>query len=257
MKVVGLTGGIASGKSTVSKTIQSLNIPLIDCDLLARLVVEPTHPCYHKLVKHFGTVILQDQEMGKPLDRYKFGTIIFSDPVQRRVANGIIHPAVRDEILKRLFKLWIKGTSLVVIDVPLLLEGELWRIVSDVIVVYCPPEVQLERIKSRDGLSEEDALARINAQRPLIEKVDYADHVIYNTSDLESLKAATLKVMDTIKPNPFWTVLAYFPPFTILLAGWVIGKRHFKGDPRKILDSKSKKDDDSKTAAQPASSASS
>ncbi|KAF9127299.1 hypothetical protein BGW39_005957 [Mortierella sp. 14UC] len=256
MKVVGLTGGIASGKSTVAKTIQSLNIPLIDCDLLARLVVEPTHPCYHKLVKHFGTVILQNQEMGQPLDRYKFGTIIFPDPVQRRVANGIIHPAVKDEILKRLFKFWIRGTSLVVIDVPLLLEGELWRIVSDVIVVYCPPEVQLERIKSRDGLSEEDALARINAQRALIEKVDYADHVIYNTSDLESLKTATLKVMDAIKPNPFWTVLAYFPPFTVLLAGWVIAKRHFKGDPRKILDSKNKKDDH-KTVAQPVSSASS
>ena len=104
--------------------------------MLARLVVEPTHPAYKKLVAHFGTVILQDQEMGKPLDRYKFGTIIFPDPAQRRVANSIIHPAVRDEILKRLFKLWIKGTSLVVIDVPLLLEGELWRIVSEVIVVY-------------------------------------------------------------------------------------------------------------------------
>ncbi|KAG0255373.1 hypothetical protein BGZ95_005781 [Linnemannia exigua] len=261
MKVVGLTGGIASGKSTVSKTIQSLSIPLIDCDLLARLVVEPTHPCYHKLVQHFGTVILQSQEMGQPLDRYKFGTIIFSDPVQRRVANGIIHPAVRDEILKRLFKLWIRGTSLVVIDVPLLLEGELWRIVSEVIVVYCPPEVQLERIKSRDGLSEEDALARINAQRPLIEKVDYADHVIYNTSDLESLKTATLKVIDSIQPNPFWTVLAYFPPFTILLAGWVMAKRHFKGDPRTMMDSKSKKEDSTTAAAaaaaaqqQPASS---
>ncbi|KAF8933214.1 hypothetical protein BGZ47_010968, partial [Haplosporangium gracile] len=136
MKVVGLTGGIASGKSTVSKTIQSLNIPLIDCDLLARLVVEPTHACYRKLVKHFGTVILQNQQNGQPLDRYKFGTIIFSDAAQRRVANGIIHPAVRDEILKRLFQYWIRGTSLVVVDVPLLLEGELWRIVSDVIVVY-------------------------------------------------------------------------------------------------------------------------
>ncbi|KAG0291297.1 hypothetical protein BGZ96_005290, partial [Linnemannia gamsii] len=241
-------------KSTVAKTIQSLNIPLIDCDLLARLVVEPTHPCYHKLVKHFGTTILQNQQLGQPLDRYKFGTIIFSDAAQRRVANGIIHPAVRDEILKRLLKFWVRGTSLVIIDVPLLLEGELWRIVSDVIVVYCPPEVQLERIKTRDGLSEEDALARINAQRPLIEKVDYADHVIYNTSDLESLKTATLKVMDAIKPNPFWTLMAYFPPFTILLAGWVVAKRHLKGDPRKTLDSKKKKDDSA--TAEPAASSS-
>ena len=117
-------------------TIVSLDIPVIDCDKLARIVVEPTHPAYKKLVAHFGVEILQNQEMGQPLDRYKFGTIIFPDPAQRRVANSIIHPAVRDEILKRLFKLWIKGTSLVVIDVPLLLEGELWRIVSEVIVVY-------------------------------------------------------------------------------------------------------------------------
>ncbi|KAG0201728.1 hypothetical protein BGX28_005539 [Mortierella sp. GBA30] len=237
MKVVGLTGGIASGKSTVVKTIQTLGIPIIDCDVLARLVVEPTHPAYKKLVAHFGTVILQDQEMGKPLDRYKFGTIIFPNPDQRRVANSIIHPAVRDEILKRLFKLWIKGTSLVVVDVPLLLEGELWRIVSEVVVVYCPPEVQLQRIQSRDGLSPEDALARINAQRPLIEKVDYADHVIYNTSDLESLKQSTLKVMAVIKPNPIWTVLAYIPPITAVLVAWVLTKRHLKGDPRKTKPS--------------------
>jgi dephospho-CoA kinase len=113
-----------------------------------------------------------------------------------------------------------------------------------------PPEVQLERIKTRDGLSEEDALARINAQRALIEKVDYADHVIYNTSDLESLKTSTLKVMDAVKPNPFWTVMAYFPPFTLLLVGWVLAKRHLRGDPRKTLDSKKKKDDT--TTAKPA-----
>src|SRR5690554_3889907 len=94
-----------------------------------------------------------------------------------------------------------------------------------------PPEVQLERIQSRDGLSEEDALARINAQRPLIEKVDYADHVIYNTSDLESLKKSTLEVMDALKPNPVWTVLAYVPPFAALLAIWEITRRHLKGDP--------------------------
>ncbi|KAF9898121.1 hypothetical protein BX616_004461 [Lobosporangium transversale] len=234
MKVVGLTGGIASGKSTVVSTVLTLGIPVIDCDKLARLVVEPSHPAYKKLVDHFGTEILQNQQWGQPLDRYKFGTIIFPDAAQRRVANSIIHPAVRDEILKRLFKYWIKGTALVIIDVPLLLEGELWRIVSDVIVVYCPPDVQLARIKDRDGLSESDALARINAQRPLIEKVDYADHVIYNTSDLETLRISTLKVMDTIKPNPFWTYLAYFPPFTILMATWVVLRRHFKGDPRKM-----------------------
>ncbi|KAF9176018.1 hypothetical protein BGX21_001155 [Mortierella sp. AD011] len=221
-------------KSTVVSTIITLGVPVIDCDKLARIVVEPSHPAYKKLVDHFGTVILQNQEFGQPLDRYKFGTIIFPDAAQRRVANSIIHPAVRDEILKRLFKYWIMGTSLVVIDVPLLLEGELWRIVSDVIVVYCSPEMQLARIQSRDSLSEEDALARINAQRPLIEKVEYADHVIYNTSDLETLKESTLKVMETIKPNPFWTIMAYFPPFTLLMATWVIGKRHFKGDPRKL-----------------------
>ncbi|KAF8927265.1 dephospho-CoA kinase-domain-containing protein [Dissophora ornata] len=252
MKVIGLTGGIASGKSTVVSTILTLDIPVIDCDKLARLVVEPTHPAYKKLVNHFGTVILQNQQMGQPLDRYKFGTIIFPDAAQRRVANSIIHPAVRDEILKRLFKYWIKGTSLVVIDVPLLLEGELWRIVSDVIVVYCPPEMQLARIKSRDGLSEEDALSRINAQRPLIEKVDYADHVIYNTSDLESLKQSTLKVMAAVKPNPFWTVLAYFPPFTAILIAWVVGRRHFKGDPRKTKP----KGKDSTTATASSSSGS-
>jgi len=91
----------------------------------------------------------------------------------------------------------------------------------------------LARIKSRDGLSEEDALARINAQRPLIEKVDYADHVIQNISDLDCLKQSTIEVINRIKPYPIWTVLAYFPPFTFLMASYVIVKRYLKGDPRK------------------------
>lgn len=99
--------------------------------------------------------------------------------------------------------------------------------------ITSPPEVQLARIKSRDGLSEEDALARINAQRPLIEKVGYADYVINNTSDLVSLKQSTVKVMEVIQPSRFWTVLAYLPPITVLMATWVILKRYFKGDPRK------------------------
>ncbi|KAG0015143.1 hypothetical protein BGZ81_011832 [Podila clonocystis] len=233
MKVVGLTGGIASGKSTVVSTILSLNIPVIDCDVLARLVVEPGHSAYKKLAAHFGGEIFQNQEIGQPLDRAKLGSIIFTDAAQRRVVNSIIHPAVRDEILGRLLKYWIKGTSLVVIDVPLLLEGELWRIVSEVIVIYCPPEVQLARIQSRDGLTAQEAQARIDSQRPLIEKVEYADHVIYNISDLDTLKKSTLQVMKVIKPNPIWTVLGYFPPFTFLMAAWVIVKRHLKGDPRK------------------------
>ncbi|KAF9429744.1 hypothetical protein BGZ94_009643 [Podila epigama] len=233
MKVVGLTGGIASGKSTVVSTIHTLNIPVIDCDVLARLVVEPGQPAYKKLANHFGATVFQHEQIGQPLDRAKLGSIVFSDAAQRRVLNSIVHPAVRDEILKRLFKYWIKGTALVVIDVPLLLEGELWRIVSEVIVVYCPPEVQLQRIQSRDGLSAKEAQARIDAQRPLVEKVKYADYVINNVSELESLRRSTLQVMDALKPNPIWTVLAYFPPITLLLAGWVIARRHIKGDPRK------------------------
>ncbi|KAG0334069.1 hypothetical protein BG004_000568 [Podila humilis] len=242
MKVVGLTGGIASGKSTVVKTILTLDIPVIDCDILARLVVEPGHPAYTKLAQHFGPVIFQNQQVGQPLDRAKLGSIIFSDTAQRRVVNSIIHPAVRDEILKRLVKFWIKGHSLVVIDVPLLLEGELWRIVSDIIVVYCPPEVQLARIQSRDGLSAADAQARIDAQRPLIEKVDYADHVIYNTKDTEFLKNSTLAVMTAIKPNPVWTVLTWFPPITLIMASWVLIKRQLKGDPRKTAGNSKNKD---------------
>lgn len=103
-----------------------------------------------------------------------------------------------------------------------------------------PPEVQLARIQSRDGLTAQEAQARIDSQRPLIEKVDYADHVIYNISDLDSLKKSTLQVMEAIKPNPIWTVLGYFPPITFLMATWIIIKRHFKGDPRKTATSGSR-----------------
>ncbi|KAF9975217.1 hypothetical protein BGZ73_001199 [Actinomortierella ambigua] len=248
MKVIGLTGGIASGKSTVVKTVRSLDIPVVDCDILARKVVEPGEGAYNKLVARYGTKILLEERMGQPLDRPKLGAIIFHDEKERRAVNGIIHPAVGKEVISALWHHWIRGVTMVVVDVPLLLEGTLWQIMSSIIVVYCPPEVQLARIQSRDGLSAADAQARINAQRPLIEKVEYADHVIYNTSDLTTLQQQTEALLRQLQPSSLWTYLNLIPPVALVTACWVLIRRQLKGDPRK-MDLKKKTSSDTAAAA--------
>ncbi|KAG0258466.1 hypothetical protein DFQ27_004622 [Actinomortierella ambigua] len=250
MKVIGLTGGIASGKSTVSRTAQSLGIPVIDCDILARKVVEPGQGAYKKLVARYGTKILVGETLGNPMERPKLGAIIFHDEKERRAVNGIIHPEVAKEVFKALWHHWIRAEPMVIVDVPLLLEGDLWRFMSRVIVVYCPQEVQLERILSRDGLSVEDAQARINAQRPLIEKVEYADHVIYNTSDLETLNQQTVALLRQLQPSSIWTYLNLIPPITLITASWELLRRHMKGDPRKMkLSNKTTADAGGRTPA--------
>jgi dephospho-CoA kinase len=130
--VVGLTGGIATGKSTVSNLLKAKNIPIIDADVLARQVVLPGTPALAKIVDHFGpSVLLPDGS----LDRKKLGSIIFNDEAQRRHLNAIVHPAVRRELLWNIVTLWLWGEKICVVDVPLLIEGGLWKWMGKVVVV--------------------------------------------------------------------------------------------------------------------------
>ena len=135
MLIVGLTGGIASGKSTVAKLLQSGPdpLPLIDLDILAREVVEPGTSTLRKLQSHFGdAVIAQDGT----LDRPKLGQVIFNDEKQRKVLNGIIHPAIRRRLAWKLAGYWLTGTRVVVVDAPLLIEAGLWRLAGRIVLVY-------------------------------------------------------------------------------------------------------------------------
>lgn len=131
--VVGLTGGIATGKSTVSNLLRARGVPLVDADLIARQVVEPGTPALAKIQAYFGDGVIQPDGT---LDRKKLGTIIFNDEEKRRRLNGIVHPAVRSAMLWEVLGYWIRGNKYCVLDVPLLIEGSLWKMVGKVVVVY-------------------------------------------------------------------------------------------------------------------------
>jgi dephospho-CoA kinase len=131
--VVGLTGGIATGKSTVSSLLKSRQIPIIDADVLAREVVQPGTTGLNRIVAHFGSEVLLPDGT---LDRKKVGAIIFNNEVKRKKLNSIVHPAVWRAILWNVFWCWLRGEKLCVVDVPLLIEGGLWKWMGKVVVVY-------------------------------------------------------------------------------------------------------------------------
>lgn len=132
--VVGLTGGIASGKSTVSRLLASHGIPIVDADLLAREVVEPGTPGHAAICSTFGTTILR--EGSQEIDRKKLGEIIFNDEYKRKQLNAIVHPAVRKAMFWSVVRCWIRGERVCIVDVPLLIETGMWKQVGKVIVVY-------------------------------------------------------------------------------------------------------------------------
>lgn len=191
--VIGLTGGIASGKSTVSNMIKELGIPVIDADAEARLAVEEGEKAYNEIVHHFGeSILLEDGS----IDRAKLGAIIFNDEKQRLVLNSIVHPAVRIKMLRKKEDYTNKGHQFIVMDIPLLFESKLTAMVDKVIVVYVDDLVQLERLKSRNGFSEEEAKARIASQMPLKEKKKLADAVINNNGTIEETKVQLLSILE-------------------------------------------------------------
>jgi len=176
-RVLGLTGSIASGKSTVSLMFDDFNIPVIDADKISREVVIPGEKAYGQIIDTFGETILRED---KTIDRKKLGAIVFEDGDKRKTLNGIVHPAVREKMLERRDAYAASGEKCVVLDIPLLFESKLTHFVDKTIVVYVDEHVQLERLMDRDGYSEKEAYQRINAQMPMKEKAELADAVIDN-----------------------------------------------------------------------------
>ncbi|EEK76703.1 dephospho-CoA kinase [Bacillus cereus] len=183
--VIGLTGGIASGKSTVSEMFRELSIPVIDADVIAREVVEQGKPAYNKIVEAFGTEVLQQDG---ELDRPKLGSIVFYNEEKRLQLNKIVHPAVREEMNTQKEMYIKKGVQAVVLDIPLLFESKLTSLVDRVLVVAVTPNTQLNRLMKRNNFSEEEATARIQSQMPLEEKVKNADEVINNDGTIMGTK---------------------------------------------------------------------
>ncbi|WP_349924966.1 dephospho-CoA kinase [Bacillus altitudinis] len=183
--VIGLTGGIASGKSTVSQMIKEKGIRVVDADIIAKEAVSKGAPALHQIVQTFGEeVLLPNGE----LNRQQLGAIIFSDEEKRKKLNAIVHPEVRKEMLKQRDEGVSNQETFVVLDIPLLFESKLEGLVDRIIVVYTTPELQLSRLMNRNDLSEEEALNRIHSQQPLEEKCQKADRVIENTKDLAFIR---------------------------------------------------------------------
>ncbi|MGP4082671.1 dephospho-CoA kinase [Pseudalkalibacillus sp. R45] len=188
--IVGLTGGIASGKSTISEMIQEMNIPVIDADKIAREVVLPGEPAYKQIVEFFGTGILEEDSR---LNRKKLGAIIFNDEEKRLKLNSIVHPAVRKRMLERRDELLEKHEA-VVMDIPLLFESKLTHMVDRTLLVYVDKETQLKRLMGRDHSSSEEALSRIRSQIPLDEKKKWANEVIDNNGTIEESRQQLIHI---------------------------------------------------------------
>jgi dephospho-CoA kinase len=187
VKRIGLTGGIASGKSTVAKMLAELGAPIVDADRLAREVVEPGRPALAAIAARWPQVLRDGA-----LDRKALGAVVFADAAERQALERIVHPRIREEAERRLGELERQGAPLAIYEAALLFETGLDRGLDGVILVASSPERQLERLVARDGLGPEEARARIQAQLPLAEKKARATWVIQNDGDLESLRRSVL-----------------------------------------------------------------
>lgn len=195
---IGLTGGIASGKSTVSHMFREKSIPVVDADIAAREVVEPGEIAYKEIIDYFGREILLDDG---GIDRKALGGRIFKNEEERLKLNQIVHPQVRKRILEKVANYEEEGREFIVLDIPLLIESKLTDWVDQVLVVYVPFNVQLARLMERDRLSEEDAMSRINAQLSLEKKRDLADVVIDNSGAIDDTKQQLEMVLKNWREN--------------------------------------------------------
>lgn len=191
VRAIGLTGGIATGKTAISNYLaDTYGFPILDADIYAREAVQPGSPILESIVERYGALILlPDGNLNRP----ELGNIIFCNPAERQWLEQQIHPYVRSRFnaaTKRCIaalNMVSQNTLTVVLVVPLLFEAKMTDLCTEIWVVYCSPEVQLERLMQRDGLSCDRASARINAQMPIAQKCQQADVVLDNSSTLNSL----------------------------------------------------------------------
>ena len=189
---VGLTGGIASGKSTVARMLAEKGAVLIDFDELAHAVQEPEGSVWREIVRHFGEEILHED---RTIDRRKLGETVFADREKRELLNRLVHPAIFEEWQRRLAEIQVRrADAIVVSDIPLLIEAGLKGMVDLVLLVYITPEEQIRRVMVRDGFSREEAERRLAAQMPIEEKLRWADIVIRNGGSPEETRRVVSEV---------------------------------------------------------------
>ncbi len=193
MRLIGLTGGIGSGKSTVSGFLRELGATVVDADEGARAVVEPDTPGFARIRESFGAVVIRDGR----LDRRRLATMVFGDRQALSRLNAIIHPLVREWTAERLAEAAAAGIEIVVQDIPLLFENHLQGLFESTILVYAPAATQLDRLIAR-GMDPADARARIASQMAIEEKRPLATHIIDNTGSREATRAQASSVWTEI-----------------------------------------------------------
>ena len=197
MIIAGLTGGIATGKSTVSSILREAGAIIIDADAIARDAVKKDLPAWHEIVRIFGKeILLPDGE----IDRVRLGDIIFKDASKKEILNKIVHPHVIQRVAEMIEEIGKESPgSIVILDVPLLIEAGMDKGLEDVILVYTPEWIQIERLIERDGISDEDALLRVRSQMPIEKKREFSTIIIDNSGTIEATKKRALEVFDSLK----------------------------------------------------------
>ena len=196
MKLIGLTGGIASGKSTVAKILQQLGAAIVNADVLSREAVEPGQPAWHEIIAAFGGDVLQPDQT---LDRQKLRTIIFNNPDARKTLEAIIHPRVRALAEERIRQHSQAGVAVVVYEVPLLFEAKIHEWLRPVILVACDVDTQRRRLEQRDQVDAVAAQKIIDAQMSLEDKRRLADYVIENNGTLADLEHQVRELLAKIE----------------------------------------------------------
>ncbi|BBB93389.1 MAG TPA: dephospho-CoA kinase [Methylomusa anaerophila] len=196
MVILGLTGGIASGKSTVSGMLKDMGAYIVDADKLAREIAAKGKPTWREIVNRFGDGIL---DPNGEIDRKRLGQMVFADEVLRKELENITHPRIKEAAYAEIEKAKADGYKVIVIDAPLLIEAGWEKMVQTVWVVYVDENTQITRLLERDKISLAAALTRIRAQMPLKEKINYADVVIDNSKGLDNTLAQVMSAWRDIK----------------------------------------------------------
>ena len=196
MLVIGLTGGIVSGKTTVARMFKELGAKIIDADMIAREIVQPHKKAWKEIVENFGEEILKENQ---EINRKKLGNIVFSNQTKLNYLNKITHPVIIENIKMQLSQISQQATRdnkeiICIVDAPLLFEAHLAGIMDRNIVVYIPEKEQIVRLVKRDGISRPEALKRIRAQMSLKVKISLADYVIDNSLSPENTKQQVIQL---------------------------------------------------------------
>lgn len=197
MPFVGLTGGIASGKSVVAGIFKSLGAYIIDADVIARELVKPGLPAWHEIVEKFGgDILLEDGNVNRRL----LGSIIFQDIVKRETLNSILHPKILEEAERQRKEIGENDPEAIIIfDVALLIETGSFNLVDAVILVYTNEELQIKRLMERNGFTREEAIARIKSQLPAEDKKRFADYMIDTSKSIEAVERQAVEIFNKLK----------------------------------------------------------